>query len=262
MPGLHAPVERTLFFDWDVSCTALAAESPWWEPGTRHGYHARTFGFLLGEVLRRATGVTIDEWLRSEIAGPLGADFHFGLDAAAQTRCGEMIPAKVSAGPRELPPAMQRMIKDFTNPQTPTGAAFQNPVMRPGYMNKEDFRQAVIPAVNGHGNARSVATILAGIPKLIANDMLTEAVRTQAHGPDEVLKSTTRFGLGLMLYEEESPIGWPGCVGHAGAGGSIGFYDPVSDTAFAFVMNQMQEGVVTGGTTATACIAALHEALA
>ena len=84
---------------------------------------------------------------------------------------------------------------------------------------------------------------------------------TQAHGPDQVLKSVTRFGLGLMLYEAESPIGWPGCVGHAGAGGSIGFYDPASDTAFAFVMNQMQEGVVTGGTTATACIAALHEAL-
>ena len=106
--------------------------------------------------------------------------------------------------------------------------------------------------------ARALAGIMSKLPTLLSKEMLQEVATTQAHGPDEVLKSVTRFGLGFMLYEAQSPIGWPGCMGHAGAGGSIAFYDPASEIGFAYVMNQMQDGVVTGGTTALECIEVLR----
>ena len=262
LPGFHEPVQKALYYDWQGVTTALAEEAPWWAPGSGHGYHARTFGFLLGEILRQVTGQSISEWLRNRITSPRHIDFHFQLDADQQARCADMIPAKVKPGDQSgWSPAMQRMAKDFLDRSTPTGAAFQNPAMGPGYMNKADFREALMPALNGHGHARSVAEFFAAIPELISAELLAEATRTQSVGPDRVLKSTTRFGLGYMLYEDESPIGWPGCFGHAGAGGSIAFLDPATQTAFAFTMNQMQEGVVTGGTTALACIQALQSCL-
>jgi CubicO group peptidase (beta-lactamase class C family) len=262
LPGLHEPVAGDLLFDWAAMCSALAAETPWWVPGTRHGYHARTFGFLAGELLRRASGKRVGEWLADEICGPLDLDVHIGLTPAEQERCADMIPARVKPGEqKQWPSAMQRMLQDFTDTSTPTGAAFQNPSLRPGYMNSAEFRTAELPALNGHGTARDVARLLGSVPQLLSPALLQEATRTHSHGPDEVLKSVTRFGLGYMLYEDESPIGWPGCFGHAGAGGSIAFCDADSKLGFAFIMNQMQEGVVTGGTSATACVEALRGCL-
>ena len=153
---------------------------------------------------------------------------------------------------------MQRMAADFMDTSTVTGATFQNPSMRPGYMNTTEFRQAVIPALNGHATSRGIASLFSKLPHLLSKELLQEAAQTQAVGPDQAIKSRTRFGLGFMLYEDESPIGWQGCMGHAGAGGSVAFYDPDREVSFAFVMNQMQEGVVTGGTTALNCVEALH----
>ncbi len=262
LPGLHDPVEVELLFDWPRMCARLAAEPPWWPLGTKHGYHARTFGFLAGEVLRRATGRNVGEWLAQEIAAPLDLQVHIGLTAEQQTRCADMLPARVKPGEQKYwPPAMQRMLKDFTDTSTPTGAAFQNPSFKPGYMNGQAFREAQLPALNGHGTARDVAHLLGQIPQLLSAQTLHLATQSHSHGADEVLKSVTRFGLGYMLYEAESPIGWPGCFGHAGAGGSVAFCDPARDIGFAFIMNQMQEGVVTGGTSATACIEALQRCL-
>jgi len=262
LPGLHAPAERELLYDWQGMCARLAAEEPWWPPGTKHGYHARTFGFLGGELLRRATGKYVSEWLAQEIAAPMALDVHIGLSEEDQARCAEMLPARVNpAEQKHWPPAMQRMLADFTDTATPTGAAFQNPSLKPGYMNSAAFRVAELPALNGHGSARDVARLLGQVPQLLSAQMLQLATRTHSHGPDEVLKSVTRFGLGYMLYEEASPIGWPGCFGHAGAGGSVAFCDPQQKLGFAFVMNQMQEGVVTGGTSATACVEALRACL-
>jgi CubicO group peptidase (beta-lactamase class C family) len=262
LPGLHEPVHGDLLFDWAAMCNALAAEKPWWQPGSRHGYHARTFGFLAGEILRRASGKRIGEWLADEICGPLDLDVHIGLTPAEQERCADMIPARVKPGEqKQWPPAMQRMLQDFTDTSTPTGAAFQNPSLKPGYMNSAEFRAAELPALNGHGTARDVARLMGSVPHLLSPALLQEATRTHSHGPDEVLKSVTRFGLGYMLYEDQSPIGWPGCFGHAGAGGSVAFCDADRKLGFAFIMNQMQEGVVTGGTSATACVEALRGCL-
>lgn len=262
LPGLHEPVDRELLYDWHGMCARLAAESPWWPPGSQHGYHARTFGFLAGEALRRATGRCVGDWLAEEIAMPLDLDVYIGLSAEQQARCAEMLPARVNPGEQKSwPPAMQRMLEDFTNTDTPTGAAFQNPSLKPGYMNSAAFRAAELPALNGHGTARDVARLLGQVPQLLSAQTLQLATQTHSQGPDAVLKSSTRFGLGYMLFDEESPIGWPGCFGHAGAGGSVAFCDPERNVGFAFVMNQMQEGVVTGGTSATACVEALRSCL-
>ena len=259
LPGLKQPLVKDDLYDWHGFCATLAAAEPWWQPGSAHGYHARTFGFLLGEVLRRATGQTVAERLRQKVTGPLACEFYFELSDEQMGRCADMIPAKIKPGAQaHWSDAMKAMAADFTNPETVTGAAFQNPVMGPGYMNTDAFRQALIPAVNGHGTARALAEIMSKLPSLLSKEMLAEVATTQAHGPDEVLKSVTRFGLGFMLDEAQSPIGWPGCMGHAGAGGSIAFYDPASEIGFAYVMNQMQDGVVTGGTTALECIEVLR----
>lgn len=262
LPGLHEPVEREMLYDWHGMCERLAAETPWWTPGTKHGYHARTFGFLVGEILRRASGDDIGTWLSQKIARPLNLDVYFGLSEVDQARCAEMIPGRMSAaGQRDMPAAVRRMMKDFTDTSTPTGAAFQNPSMGPGYMNTAQFRAAQIPALNGHGTARGVAALLENIPRLLSPQLLSQALETMSLGKDEVLKSISHFGLGYMLYAQEAPIGWQGCFGHAGAGGSVAFCDPQRNIGFAFVMNQMQQGVVTGGATATACSEALELAL-
>lgn len=262
LPGLRTPLTKNAYFDWRSICDALAREQPWWIPGTAHGYHARTFGFLLGEVLSRATGKTVGQWLQEFIAEPDRLDIHIGLADPEHERCADMLPAKIRAGEQKnWPAAMQRMMEDFSDRSTPTGAAFQNPAMRPGYMNTAEFRRAQFPAVNGHGTARSVAQLFGTLPDLLDQATFASAITTQSRGPDEVLKSRTHFGLGYMLFDSESPIGWPGCIGHAGAGGSVAFCDPARGLGFAFLMNQMQEGVVTGGTSATRCVSALADAL-
>jgi CubicO group peptidase (beta-lactamase class C family) len=129
-------------------------------------------------------------------------------------------------------------------------------------MNSEEFRLAQIPALNGHGTAVSIARLMASVPDLLSGDVYRKAVQTHSYGPDEVLKSTTRFGLGFMLHDPESPIGLrPGSFGHAGAGGSMAFYDPNAKLGFVFLMNQMQEGVVTGGTSAMHVARTVYECL-
>lgn len=260
--GFHEPVSAELLYDWSAVCSALERESPWWEPGTLHGYHARTFGFLLGEALRLATGSTPAGWLADRLAIPHALDLHFGLAGADLDRCAQMVPARVQAGSDATPESSRDLIEAMRDPKTPTGAAFQNPSMGPGYMNSERFRRAEMPAMNGHGTARDLATLYARMPELLPDEVLREATTTQSSGADQVLKSFTRFGLGFMLYDDRAPIGVrPGSFGHAGAGGSMAFYDPDARVGFCFVMNQMQQGVVTGGASAIACAEAAYACL-
>ncbi len=158
-----------------------------------------------------------------------------------------------------MAPAQQAMMRDFTDTSTPTGAAFQNPAMGPGYMNTRAFRQAEIPAANGHGTARAVAKLLDRLGSLLSAETLELATTTQSLGPDLVLKSVTRFGLGFMLHHPESPVGLrDGSFGHAGAGGSIAFHDPEARLSFCFAMNQMEAGVVAGGTSASSVAEIAH----
>ncbi len=261
--GFHEPVSKDIYYDWASVTSALAAERTWWIPGEQHGYHARTYGFLVGELLRRTTGFTVGQWFDRCIAQPLEIDFKVGLADHDLMRCADMLPARIRAGEQKnWSSAMQTMMKSFSDVTTPTGAAFQNPSFGPGYMNSNQFRKAEIPAVNGHGTARGVASFYAQLSSLLPAEILTEATTTHSLGPDTVLISLTHFGLGLMLHHEESPIGIrDGSFGHAGAGGSMAFYDPEAQLGFCFVMNQMQEGVVTGGESAMRIARSIYECL-
>lgn len=259
MVGFHAPVDGNLLYDWDGFCAALATEEPWWEPGSRHGYHARTFGFLLGELLRRITGLTISEWLMQRLAGPFELDLHIGLSDEDIERCAQMLPARLKAGAADIPESARPMMRAMQDSGTPTWAAFQNPSPGAGYMNTTQFRQAELPAMNGHGTARDLARLYAALPELLPDALLAEATRVHSAGLDEVLLAPSQFGLGFMLHAEDAPIGvHAGSFGHAGAGGSMAFYDPAADIGFCFAMNQMQAGVITGGASAVACAEAVY----
>ena len=260
--GFHDPVTAELFYDWPALCSALAKETPWWVPGEKHGYHARTFGYLLGEVLGRKTGITVSGWLKDRLANMLELDLHIGLRAADLHRCAQMLPARVKAGQDTVPESARRMMKSFNDLSTPTGAAFQNPSFGPGFMNSERFRMADMPAMNGHGTARDLARLYGAIPSLLDPEVLAEASSTQSYGMDVVLQSVSHFGLGFMIHDEKAPIGAvSGSFGHAGAGGSMAFYDPLNRIGFCFVMNQMQQGVVTGGISATECADKVYDCL-
>lgn len=260
--GFHEPVDRDLIYDWPGFCAALAREVPWWTPGERHGYHARTFGFLLGELLHRATGLTIGEWLSQRLSEPRTLDLHIGLAEVDLARCASMLPARVKAGQQAIPDSAQKMMRAMQDRTTPTGAAFQNPSMGPAYMNSEQFRRAELPAMNGHGAARDLARLYAGLPELLPRELLEEATRVQSSGDDEVLCTYSQFGLGFMVHHDQAPIGVrPGSFGHAGAGGSMAFYDPGARVGFCFVMNQMQAGVVTGGVSAMKCAEAVYRSV-
>ncbi len=256
--GFHAPVPPEILYDWPRICAALAAEAPWWIPGTRHGYHARTFGFLLGETLRRATGITLRGWLEDRLSQPLQLDLHFGVDGEDLNRCAQMLPARMKAG--ATPPESSRaLLEAMADRSSPTGAAFQNPALGPGYMNSQAYRRAEMPGMNGFGTARGLAELYAKLSDVFPAHILRLATTTESEGEDEVLKSFTRFGLGFMLHDVRAPIGLrAGSFGHAGAGGSMAFYDPGRRLAFCFLMNQMQQGVVTGGTSAMACAEAVY----
>lgn len=261
--GFHQPVDPEILYDWGAYVAALESERPWWPPGTKHGYHARTFGFLLGEVLRRRTGRSLGEWFRREVAEPLALDFAIGLPDSDLERCADIVPARMRPGQADaFPPDVRAMMRDYNDLSTPTGAAFQNPSMGPGYANSRAFRQAEIPAANGHGTARAVASMYSRLPELLSAETLAIATSTQSLGPDEVLKSVTHFGLGLMLHHEDSPVGIrSGTFGHPGAGGSVGFHDPAANLSFCFAMNQLEAGVISGGTSATAVAQAVYACL-
>ena len=250
LPGFHEPVSSELYYDWPAVTAALASEPLWWPPGSTHGYHARTYGFLLGEVFRRVTGLHIADWVRREWKG---VDFHFGVPESDLSRCAQMLPARIVAGEaRDRPPAMQEMMDARQTEGSATWAAFQNPSLGPGFMNKQSFRQSNMPAVSGHATAAAVAGVYGRIHEYVSPALMAEALKTHSRGKDEVLRSVSHYGLGFMLDDSQAPIGFgKGSFGHAGAGGSIGFGDVEREEGFAFVMNQMEEGVVTGGRSAS-----------
>jgi CubicO group peptidase (beta-lactamase class C family) len=255
--GFHEPFPRERFYDSSAVAARLETEQPWWEPGTAHGYHARTFGFLLDEVLRRASGRDVAGWLRE-----LGADIHIGLSPALQQRCADALPARVRAGEAlDVPKERRAFLRAMNDPTTPTGAAFQNPSLGVSYMNSAAFRAATLPAMNGHATARALATVYGRLAMndggVLPRDLLARATQTWSSGFDRVLLTPMTFGLGFQLG-----VATPTSFGHSGAGGSIAFADPVAGIGFAYVMNQLRAGVIGMNETAQALVDAVYEALA
>jgi len=266
LPAVRKLLDEDALFKWNKMTTALAEQEPWWEPGTRHGYHALTFGFLVGEVIRRITGKTPGAYLRDEIAGPLGADFHIGLDAKHDARTADMIPAPLpeSGEPNLFAEVMK-------NPESVAAKAFMNPPggMRPGLVNTREWRAAEIPAGNGHGTARSLAQLYGALARggdlnnvrVMSKEQIARCSIEQSNGPDELLIINTRFSLGFMMSQPGSSLGPnPKSFGHPGAGGSLGYADPEAKIGFGYTMNKMQASLLIDP-RATWLIDAVYESL-
>ncbi len=248
LAAVREPLPEAALFDWRAVCDALAAQAPWWEPGTQHGYHAMTFGHLVGEVVRRIDGRTLGNYFRAELAEPLGLDFHIGVPEGALARCAEMLPPPVVPGEKA---ALAPFAAE--GGASVTAAALNNPRQRRGAVNTEAWRRAELPAANGHGDARSLAKVYGILASggahdgvhVLSPEWVLRARTEQVFGRDAVLMGLpTRFGLGFMLRHDFMPLGPnKNAFGHPGAGGSIAFADPDAGIGFAYVMNQMQAGM-------------------
>jgi CubicO group peptidase (beta-lactamase class C family) len=229
-------------YDWDAMCAALAAETPWWEPGTAHGYHAVTFGWLVGEVVRRITGKSLGTYFRDEVAQPLGLDFHIGVPEPEHARCAEMTGIPLPSTEEQMGLAAAIM----SDPESIAARAFMNPPSIALGVNHAAWRSAEIPGANGHAGARDLArvygTLARGGDRILDAAGIARCAEEQSHGADKVLPITTRFGLGFMLPQDRPDARFgPSrrAFGHPGAGGSVGFADPESRVGFGYVMNRM-----------------------
>jgi CubicO group peptidase (beta-lactamase class C family) len=243
-------------YDWDRICGLLAGQAPWWTPGEKVGYHAVTQGFLVGEVIRRASGKTVGTVFREEIAGPLGADFHIGLAAAHDARVGELLPPKDGLGKGR-------------DPQSIAGRTLDNPALTALEPRTRAWRAAEIPAAGGFGNARAVAevqTVLAnrGVSKgkrIMSDAGTRRALEPQIEGLDMVLGLPVKHGMGYGLPGQVMPLPSPNTCFWGGWGGSLVIADLDKRVCCAYVMNKMGEGT-TGDLRAFQMIMPVYQALA
>jgi CubicO group peptidase (beta-lactamase class C family) len=254
LSGWQEPLELQELADWDRCTSLLAAQAPWWDPGTASGYHAVTQGYLVGEVVRRITGQTLGQFFKQTVAEPLGADFHIGLPPEADAHVAPLIPPPpvdlAGAGLPELG------VRTLVNP----------PVT--GEVTAEKWWQrAEIPAANGHGNARSVAAIQSAVAcggevrgtRLLSEQGVKAIFEEQSNGPDLVLGVPLRFGMGYGLASETLPMGPRSCA-WGGYGGSLVVNDLDARVTIAYVMNRMEAGLVgdaRGASIVTAAVMAL-----
>jgi CubicO group peptidase (beta-lactamase class C family) len=249
VPVLDRPLTPAEAADPDLAATALAAQAPAWEPGTDHGYHAQTYSWLTGELVRRVTGRSIGEWIATEIAGPLGLDLWVGLPEAEAHRVGRvgLVGETVRDGALRTRP--KRAVADaYADPGSLTRRAFAAITPLPDE-NDPAYRAAVLPASNGIATADGLARFYAALTgevdgiRLFAPRTLEHARAEASAGPDRVLVVTTRFGLGYMLHGSASPLLASGSFGHPGRGGALGFADPESGIAFGYVTNGFRKSV-------------------
>ena len=231
---------------WEPLVNALAAQESWWEPDTAHGYHAVTFGSLVGEVIRRVSGKSVGAFWREEVAEPFGIDFQIGFGPEQDGRVAEMIPADLATADPE-----SSFVKALMNPMSVNFKAFMvTPLMmvNPTYMNTREWRAAEIPAANGHTTARALARLYGALATggelegshILRPETIEMARQEQSYGEDVVLMMPTRFGTGFMLDTPEYQVTPTGALfGHPGLGGSFGFADPDARIGMGYVMNRM-----------------------
>ncbi|MBX3186599.1 MAG: beta-lactamase family protein [Labilithrix sp.] len=239
LPAIRETLPPEALFDFAFMVRALEKEATWWEPGTAHGYHAMTFGWLVGEIVRRVSGKMPRDYFHGTIAGPLGVerDVQIGLALADEGRAADLRPARPAPGVRTL---FDRIAAE---PESMTAKAFVNPIslVMPDTITSRAWRDADIPSLNGHATARGIARIYGALARggLLAPESIARCREEQACGPDLVLGVTTRFGLGFMLPQPHDDFGGAASFGHPGAGGSFGFADPDAKLGFGYVMNRM-----------------------
>ncbi len=238
--GWEQPITLEDMYDWDKSTALLAAQAPWWEPGTASGYHALNYGHLIGEVIRRITGQRLGEFFATHLAEPLGTDFHIGLSPSEFHRVASVVPPPVApAEPMQL------------DPNSVAFKSMSNPVMTPETTWTEGWRRADIGAANGHGNARSLARLRSAVAcggevdgvRLLSPPTIDRIFEVQSNGIDLVIGIPSKWGVGYGLFPEGR-----GCA-FGGYGGSLVVIDADRRMTFAYVMNKMAPG---SGTIAAA----------
>ena len=239
LSGWEEPIELTDLYDWEKVTSLLAAQEPWWEPGSASGYHAVTQGYLVGEVIRRVSGRSVGRFFAEEVAGPLGADFFIGTPPEADSRVAPVI------APTEMP-----TVADM-EPGSIALRTFLNPVLDATASWTVPWRRAEIPAAGGHGNARSVAAVHSVLAcggeargvRLLSSAGCEAIFEEQSNGPDLVLGQPIRFGMGFGLSGELMPVGPHTCY-WGGWGGSVIVIDLDARLSVAYVMNRMESGLV------------------
>jgi len=246
LPAVDAmPLPMETMSNWDKMVELLAAQKPLWEPGKEWGYHAFTFGNLVGEVVRRITGKTLGNFFREEVAEPLDADFNIGLPAKHEPRVAQIIP----------PPELKPGDLGYTSPESMAGRAMNFPVMSPLIARERSFRAVEAPASNGHGNARSIARVASAVAcggevdgvRLMGMTTINKAFQEQYYGTPKSLGVPIRFGIGFALPCKEMPIGPNSRVlAWGGWGGSIAVMDVDARLSYAYAMNKMDNQLVSG----------------
>lgn len=260
LSGFDPPLESVEeLYDWDAICARLAAQKPWWTPGTEIGYHAITQGYLQGEIVRRVDGRSIGTFFEEEVAEPLGADFHIGLDPMHDERVGELIP-----------PEGGLVAFGSDDPDSIAARTFAGAPLMGTEPRTRAWREAEIPAAGGIGNARSVARIHSALAcggtvdgvKLMSEAGVERAREEQIRGTDLVMGIPLRFGNGFALNDPAAPFS-PNdrafCWG--GWGGSLAIIDLDARVSIAYVMNRMEANLI-GDQRAGRIAAATYQSLA
>ena len=254
LPGFTEPTVLEDFYDWETVAGRLAAQTPMWTPGTKNSYHAMTFGFLAGELIRRVSGMSVGRFLAREVANPLGADVFIGLPESEEARVAPLIAPRLEAA------------FDLDQMQPEAVAALTNPAMLPTLSNQRAWRAAEIPAGNGQATARGLARLYAamanagtldGLPLMQPRTVATMS-EVQTERVDVLLGFTPFWGHGVANNE----VGVFGprrhVFGHSGWGGSFGCADTEARVAIGYVMNQMGDRIA-GDPRATALCNAIYE---
>ncbi|WP_250402350.1 serine hydrolase domain-containing protein [Streptomyces cellostaticus] len=251
--ALDQPVPLNDALAWHPMAAALAAQRPVWTPGAAHGYHGRTWGWLVGEVIRRVSGRTPGRFFADEIAAPLDLDFFIGLPADERERVSHMVHSRpavdlTTVAPELIPEELRDQVAAWSDPDSLSNRAYM--VTDPAAIdfNAPEVQAAELPASNGIGTARGLARMYAALIgevdgiRLLTPETLTLATKEQAAGMDQVLVAPSRFSSGYQLPTGDNPMSGSNAFGHNGRGGSLGFADPELGVAFGYAMNHVISG--------------------
>ena len=242
LPAIRKRLAPNAMFDWKLMTDTLAAEKPWWTPGAEHGYHVNTYGFLVGEVLRRATGKSVGQLISELIAEPLQAEIYLGTPIELHSRIADYEWPNDPFPENEPTGLDEEQLLQFNTYYNPSGLSGA------GVVNSAPWRLAEMPSTNVHASARAISILYTSLAhggthnnvSLLPKEVLSTASSEVSNGDDRILHRTSRFAHGFQLPIPERGFGPnPESFGHFGAGGSVGFCDPKAKVGFGYVMNQM-----------------------
>ncbi|GAA3655882.1 serine hydrolase domain-containing protein [Lentzea roselyniae] len=259
LPALTEWLPGGAFYDWDLVTAKLAAQKPLWDPGTKHGYHGLTFGFLVGEIVRRVTGLSLGQFFEKEVSGPLGLDFWMGLPEDLEPHVAHTIPVDPTQ-PGILLPSL--FITALTQPESVPGLMLLNNggYMAPGESDSRAAHAAEMGAIGGISNARGLAGLYRPLAlggeyngvRLVEPEQIPQMSNVAVAGLDAVVGVPSRFGLGfqkatdnahLPPNDREGLLVSEEAFGHNGMGGSLGFADPRARVSFGYAMNRQGPGL-------------------